>query len=550
MANNQLDINSLPIYKLFFDDIEEIFLNTVSFRVLNILFLITCLFTIGILVLLFYRSQELFLTSLIPFIYTLIFYDFIQLLSLILLKYNATEYFLNQLCRWPYYLKSSSDAGQCLTIIFIFALSRYHIRYFITHNNLSNTSHIHSRALVFVCLLFIVYDNNWITHLKVEKVHLITLNETKYEINVQELPISLYDITEIQMHSHQRFITDLDKYSRGYEKNIIIQNQQKITKDKFIHNNNDGSIHAIIIKFPSDYFLNTIKNRTKRILKDLEEQEQLDILNQTIDENEYNNSYRINRCTYGQTNFFLTNFLSLIHSICYFILILYYLIIIYAYKITDTSINYHKQFYEKSFKFRKQKSIERHKQFILLTHLKHFLYIIIYLHTLFTLIRLIYVCSLTIILCFVETPFKWLPIKIFFYCLFLISYFSIPLRMSLLFIFCFLTQFSKYIRSIIFYLFHTNLRFSWKLEKPTICFRLRFTPYNINSNQNEQRINSLVLDLSSSMIEDQSTIIPQDSIVMYNESSGSYNGVTTTILTSPNIFVNETTSPVCAMTKL
>ncbi|CAF1096582.1 unnamed protein product, partial [Rotaria sordida] len=100
MANNQLDINSLPIYKLFFDDIEEIFLNTVSFRVLNILFLITCLFTIGILVLLFYRSQELFLTSLIPFIYTLIFYDFIQLLSLVLLKYNATEYFINQLCRW------------------------------------------------------------------------------------------------------------------------------------------------------------------------------------------------------------------------------------------------------------------------------------------------------------------------------------------------------------------------------------------------------------------------------------------------------------------
>ncbi|CAF2436483.1 unnamed protein product [Rotaria sp. Silwood2] len=325
MANNQFYINSLPIYKLFFDDIEEIFLNTISFRILNILYLITCLFIIGILILLFYRSRKLFLPCLIPLIYALIFYDFIQLLSLILLKYNASEHFLNQLCRWPYYLKSSSDAGQCLTIIFIFALSRHHIRYFITHNNLPNTSYIHSRALAFVCLLFIVYVNNWITHLKVEKVHLITLNETKYEINVQELPMSLHDLTEIQIHSHQRFITDLDKYSQGYERNIILQNQQKITKDKIIHNNKDGSIHEIIIKFPSDYFFTTFKNPTKR--------------NETTDSNEYNNSYRINRCTYGQTNFVLTNFLSLIHSICYFILISYYLIIIYSYKITDTSIN-------------------------------------------------------------------------------------------------------------------------------------------------------------------------------------------------------------------
>ncbi|CAF1042513.1 unnamed protein product [Rotaria sp. Silwood1] len=527
MANNQLHINSLPIYKLFFDDIEEIFLNTISFRVLCILSFITCLFIIGTLILLIFRSKKLFLTCLIPLIYALIFYDFIQLLSLILLKYNATEHFLNQLCRWPYYLKSSSDAGQCLTIIFIFALSRHHIRYFITHNILPNSSYIHSGALTFVCLLFIVYVNNWITHLKVEKVHLITLNETQYEINVQELPISLYNITEIKIHSHQRFITDLDKYSQGYEKNILVQNQQKITKHKIIHNNIDGSIHEIILKIPLEYFT---------IIKSVEQQE---ILNQTTDENEYNNSYRINRCTYGQKNFFLTNFLSLIHSICYFILISYYLTVIYAYKITDTSINYHKQFYDKPFTFRRKKSIERHKQFILLMHLKNFLYIIIYSHTLFTFIRLIYVCLLTIILCFVQTPFKWLPIRIFFYSLFLISYFSIPLRMSLLFLFCFLTQFSKHIQSIIFYLCHTNLRFSWKLEKPTICFRLQFIPYNVNSSQNEQSANSFVIDLSSSMIEDQSYIMPQDSITMYNESSGSHNGVTTTILAAPGMIVNE-----------
>ncbi|CAF4225332.1 unnamed protein product, partial [Rotaria sp. Silwood2] len=81
-----------------------------------------------------------------------------------------------------------------------------------------------------------------------------------------------------------------------------------------------------------------------------------------------------------------------------------------------------------------------------------------------------------------------------------------------------------------------------------ICFRLQFIPYNINSN--ELRTNSLVIDLSSSMMEEQSIIIPQDSIAMYNESSSSHNGVTTTILSSPIMFVNESTSPECAITKL
>jgi hypothetical protein len=78
MVNNQSDINSFQIYKLFFDDIEEIFLNTISFRIVNILTLITCLFLIGILILLFYRSPIILVNCLIPFLYSLIFYDFIE----------------------------------------------------------------------------------------------------------------------------------------------------------------------------------------------------------------------------------------------------------------------------------------------------------------------------------------------------------------------------------------------------------------------------------------------------------------------------------------
>lgn len=528
MSDDQIDINSYPIYKLFFDDIEEIFLNKISFRFLSILTLITCIFLIGILIVLFYRSKNILVNCLIPFIYALIFYDFFQLLSLILLKYNFTEQFFNLFCQWTYYLKASSEAGQYLTIIFLFALSRHQIKYFSTHNRLPNSGRIHSRALTFVCLLFIVYVNNWITHLKVEKIHLITLNETKYDMNIQELPLSLYDISEIKVHSHQRFIIDLDKYSQGHEKTLVPQNQQKTPKDKIIHNHKDGSLHEIFIKIPyTDLFNPTTTNRTKRTSKKRFKRQHL--LNKTIDNQEKNNSYRINRCTYGQGNFFLSNILSLIYSIFYFILLCYYLITIQSYKIANMSLNYHQDLYEKSRSVGRRKSAERHKQYILLIHLKQFLYLIIYSHTLFTFIRLIYTITLTIILCFIHTPFKWLPIKYLFYFCFLIGYTSIPLRMILLFIYLFLSQFSEHIQSIILYIFHTKLRFSWKFEKPTIWCRLHFVPYTNHLKQDENLANTLVIDISSSMDEDRSNVLQHDSIAIYDESSSSYNGVTTII---------------------
>jgi hypothetical protein len=424
----------------------------------------------------------------------------------------------------------------------LFALSRHHIKYYTTYNHFPNSGKIHSRALTFVCLLFIVYVNNWITHLKVEKIHLITLNESNYEINIQEVPITLYDISQMKRYSHQRFINDLDKYSQGYEKNLIIQNQHPT--DKIIHNHKDGEI---IIPFPYLDLFNPKSNRTKRkLIKNKRQQ----LLNKTTEDNKNNNSYRINRCTYGQTNFFLSNFLSLIHSISYFILMTYYITRINIYKIANVAVNDHQQLYEKSVSTGRRKSAERHKQFVLLLHLKQFLYLIIYSHAFFTFIRLIYVCLLTLIICLVQTPFKWLPIKIFFYSLFLIGCFSIPLRMGLLFIYLFLNHFSTHIQSLIFYLFHTNLRFSWKLEKPTMCFRLQFVPYLFDSNQDEHLNNSLVIDVSSSVDEDQSMVVLHDSIVVYDENSSSQNGVTTNILTAPVIVGNESSSNVSVIAKL
>ena len=490
MSTDQSDFDLLPIYKLFFDDMEEIFLSTISFRCLCILGLITCLFSIGVLILILYQSESIFLTCVSPFVCALICYDFAEFISIILLKYNVTETNSTQLCRWSYYLKSLSESGQCLALVFIFILSRHQIQHFITHNQLSNSTFTHSCSLAFISLLFIVYINNWITHLKAEKVHLITFNRIKYEINIQELQISLHDIAEIKIHSYQHFINDLEKYAQGYEKNRSIENRYKFRKKKIIHDYNDGTIHKIIIKFPYDYLLDPIKNPTKRKIKQIQFQRKL---NQTTNENELenNNSYRITRCTYEQRNFFLTNFLLLMHSITYFILISYFLTTICTYKTVNTIIICRRQPYEKSL------SAECHKQFILLTQLKQFLYFILFSHTSFTLIRLIYIFLLTITLCLVSTPFTWLPIKTFFHFLFYISYLSIPLRTGLLFIYCFLRQFSTHLQSIIFHVLHTNLSFSWKVQKPTIRCRLKLISQTVDSSRNEHTSNSFAINLPS-----------------------------------------------------
>ncbi|UJR26749.1 hypothetical protein I4U23_008064 [Adineta vaga] len=546
MSYNHSDKNLLPIYRLFFDDIEELFLNTTSFLILHILIILTALFMIGIVILLLYRPANIYLSYINSFIYPLIFYDLIQLFSLVALKYNTTEKFYNQLCRWPYYLKSSAESGQCLTLIFLFALSRHQIRYFLTHNILPNTSRINSRALIFACLLFIVYDNNWITHLKVEKLHLITLNETKYEINIQEIRISLYDTSEVERHLHTRFMTDLNRYSQGDEQTFRIQNLHNNTSDEIIHNHKEGSGHEIIIKFPYDYLFNPTSNRTKRKHNRAKRHRQL---NEFIHEKKKHGSYRITRCTYGQKNFFLSNFLSFIHSIIYLILLVYYLITVNTYKISNMNTNHYQQLYEKSLSMGRRKSAERHKQSILIIRLKYFLYLITYTHISTILIRLVYICLLIILLCFVQTPFKWFPMKIFFYTLFLLTYSAIPLRMCILFIYLFRSQFSTHIHSLCFYIFHTKLRFSWKLQKPTICFRLQFIPYKQDYNRNEHSKNRLVNDLTSSIDEDQSNILSNESILVYDESSNGYNGITT-ILSPPLIFANETISNAFVIVKL
>ncbi|CAF3692481.1 unnamed protein product [Rotaria sp. Silwood1] len=417
MNSNNSDLNTIPIYKLYFDDIEEIFFNTVSFKYLFISTIIICFFILASIIILLYRSKTIFLACLIPFIYSLLFYDFIQLLSIILLKYNLinlNENYFGEICRWPYYLKASSEAGQCITLIFIYAIRCQKVRHFLKHNYLPNTGNIHSRALTFVCLLFVIYVNNWITHLKIEKIHLVTLNESNHEINIEEYPITFYGKNHIKLNDYQQFYTDLNKYAQNYEKIQIGQNNP----GEIIHNEKDDTMH-VFIKIPYDNIFgqhnSIIFNRTKRKKKNFRRH----IKNKTF----YgNNSYRIHRCTFGQRNFFLANFLSLIHSIFYLILIIYYLTTIYRYKIPYIKTDYYQKLLNEIHNNGRKKTIERYKQIILLTHLRQFQYLIVYCYTIITLIRLIYICSFTLILCLIQSPFKWLTIKIFYYILFIIVY--------------------------------------------------------------------------------------------------------------------------------
>ena len=523
MSSNRSTLNTLPTYKLYFDDIEEIFFNTISIEYLLVSLVIACVLTIASLIILLYRSTTIFLACFIPFIYSLIFYDFTQMLSIILLKFNllnVNEKYFSELCRWPYYLKASSEAGQCLTLIFLYAVRCQKVRYFLKHNHLPNSSHIHSRALTFVCFLFIVYVNNWITHLKVEKIHLITLNTSNSEIHIQEYPVTLYGIHDVTLNDHRPFYLDLEKYTQTYGRIPSRQNKS----ERIIHNQKDDSVHEVIIKIRYDDFFGLRKplrqNRTRRKAKKRRE-----ILNETTPNN---HSYRVHRCTYGQRNFFLANFLSLIHNIFYFLLISYYLTTAYRFQIPYITVNFQQKLREKGLISGRKKSIEREKQLVLLRHLRHFQYLIIYCHTALALIRLIYVCLLTFLLCLIQSPFKWFLLKIFFNTLFFIAYCSIPIRMIFLFVYLFLSLCSPYLSSIFHYIFHTKLHFSCQLRKPTIRFRLHIVQYDQSDiTRDERSRNSLVFDLTSSTCEEHSTMFPTESIALYEENSISVNGPTT-----------------------
>ncbi|CAF1092129.1 unnamed protein product [Rotaria magnacalcarata] len=519
MNSNQSDSNTLPSYKLYFDDVEEIFLNTISVKYLLISSIVIFLLTLASIIILIYRSRKLFLGSLIPFIYSLLFYDFIQLLSIVLLKYNLSSVnkkYFGEICRWPYYLKASSEAGQCITLIFIYGIRCQKVRYFLKHKQLPNSSYIHSRALTFVCVLFIIYVNNWITHLKVEKIHLVTLNESNYGLNIQEYPITFYGINDVKLNDHGHFYSDLDRYAQNYENTQLGQSQS----GTIIQNQKHDSAHEILIKIPYNNFFAqnkpSILNRTRRTFED-----HSDISNKTF----YgNNSYRINRCTYGQNNYFLASFLSLIHSIFYFIILCYYLTTIYRYKIPHISTAYCQKLHHDVLQIGRRRYIDHHKQLILLTHLRHFQYLIAYCHTTFTIIRLIYICSFTLISCITQTPFQWLTMKLFYYSLFIIVYYSIPLRVTLLFLYLFLSLFSSHIHSIFHYIFYTKLHFSCQLQKPTIRFHLRFVQYHQrNIKCVKQSKDSLVLDLTSSGCDEPLSIFPNDTIATYDENSSSQN---------------------------
>ena len=511
MTVNQSDMKASPTYKFYFDDIEELFFNSMPFQALLLSTIIACLLTLVSVIFLISRSRTIFLACLIPLIYALIFYDVLQLISINLLNYHFhhfNEQMFSLFCRWPYYFKALAESGQCLTLIFFYAIRCQKVRYFYKHKYMPNSSPIHTRALTFVCFLFILYAHNWITHLKVDKIHLITLNESQYEINIQEYPLPLYGKNDVKLNDRQRFYADFDRYARNSKRNPTLTNQS----ERIIHRQKGDSVQEIIIKIPyNNFFIQRNRTRSKNLLR-------RKFSNRTQKKN--SKSYRIHRCTYGQRNFLLINLWSLIHSIFYLLLLLYYLSSIYRYPIPNMNIDYQRKLYDHAMAIGRRKSAERHKQSILLTHLRYFQYLIVYCHTVFILIRLMYTCLLTIILCLSHSPFQWSWLRWLFYILFLIVYYSIPLRLICLFVYLFGSLFSSTIYSIFYYIFHTKLHFSCQLQRPSIRFQLHIVPYEQSFiPPDEHSSNSFVLDLTSSIYDEHSTIYPNESMGIYEENS-------------------------------
>jgi hypothetical protein len=485
---------SSPIYRLYFDDIEEIFFNSISMKSLLLCSLLTILLTMTCLIILLYRSNTIFLACFIPCVYSLIAYDCLQLLSIVLLKYHLNHAdqasVEGHLCRWSYYLKATAEAGQCLTLVLIYITRRHKLRYFMKHQHLPNSSRIHTRALTFVSCLCIVYVNNWITHLKVEKIHLITT----MSIDIEESPIALYDSMRNGHYIDRRqFSLDLERYATivydRHEQSPSMRIRSIKPAEKIIHNSRDEFIHEIIIKIPYRHIFQSSNpivstNRTRR--KQNRRYRRWQTKNQ---------SYGVHRCTYAQRHFNVVNLITMIHGCFYLIVISYFLATIRRETIPSMAMIYHRKLHDRALAMGRKKSADRHQQLILLMHLKHFQYLFVYCHTILILIRLVYVCSLTAIVWCVPSPFRWSTIRTIFYTLFFIVYYSIPLRLLLVFIYLVLSLCSSSIHSIFYSIFYTKLHFSCQLHKPSIRFHLHFTPFDEqNIHADEHSNNSLTDD--------------------------------------------------------
>lgn len=512
------DMRDFPVYRLHFDDIEELFLNKVSMKSFVICGVFLFFLTMATLMILLYRSSNIFLACFIPSIYSLAAYDFIQFCSLLLLKYNLwnlDQKHIDELCRWPYYLKATSEAGQSLTIILLLVVRRQKLRYFFKQRQLPDSSRIHSRAITFVILLFIVYTNNWITHLKVVKTHIIKNYDSNSETVIEEYPIILYkgENNTQKPESYEQFRVDLSRYAH--------QQVVWFWTDSFNHssipetsisNYKDENPYGLYINipFPKNSHRRTASNRTQKTHERTGSNSSRPYKKKS--------SYLIDRCTFGQQNFFLASFIPLIFNAAYFILICFFLKTIYQERIPTMTVAYHKKLHDRDLSMGRVKSADRHQQLILLAHLKQFQYLIVFCHTAITLIRLIYVFSVTIVLAVTPSPLQWPSLKFSFHALFIVVYYSIPIRILLLFLYLFFTVFSQYIYSIFYYAFYTKLHFSCQLEKPSIRFGIHVTPYKRDDFQPEEQLtNSLTLDLNPQIYEDHSTLLHSNTCYYCNE---------------------------------
>ncbi|CAF1152076.1 unnamed protein product [Didymodactylos carnosus] len=531
--------NILSMYNLTFDDIEEIFINSTSMFYLLLSFIFSFIISIYILYLLYFHS-DLLTPCIVPFIYALLFYDLSQLFSIIIIKtniYTKYDFTYGLICRFIYYTKSSAEAGSSITIILLFIIRRKQIKYYFSHHHLVSCS-IRSRILAFCSLLFTIYIHNWITHLKEDNIYLVRYIENKqyWQPYIHSISKSSNDI-DIKSDTRIRFLNDLNLYAQGRVYNYNLTNLTILTQkenDNMIVSTYKDSM-KIFIKFPlsllkHNKYQTTSTTTTIKTITTIELKKRKKLNNNHLLFKSYNNNthrinyfingtdythisllspspYRVSRCTYYQPYSTLIAILILLHSTFYGILITINFWISNKFTYlntwniqtknlslsTSSCINNNQIKQKKSLIYLKQKlktiisskklikpTLQQHSLVKHLLQLKYLLYI----HTFFILLRLFYVCMLNITLFFSYTPFSSKYLKFLFQLFFILSCYSIPLRILSLIIYLFYQIYSRQLTIIYYHLTRTKLKCFCRCERLCLkrLIKIELTPFMNNIN--------------------------------------------------------------------
>ncbi|CAF0816834.1 unnamed protein product [Didymodactylos carnosus] len=481
-------------------------------------FIISVLFSILILFWLYFRSKSL-TPCIIPFIYALLFYDLLQLSSILVIKYNIytkSDFTYGLICRFVDYVKSSAESGSLMTLILLFIIRRKQIRYYYSHYHLDSST-IYSKIIVFFCLLFIVYIHNWLTHLKEDNIFLV-----KYIEDNQHWHPYIYLITkssntiDIKFDTRVRFLNDLYLYAQEKSHNYSHLNSitilPKNENENMIVSSDKGSMQ-IFIKFPISILKSKYSTTETSTIVQIKSKIQnynnsLSNITNVTDNIRLSvllpSSYRVLRCTYYQPYLTLIIISTFLHSIFYFILIIVTLWktnnLIYLTIRKSNNIKYlsTKSIYngiqtkKQSKTYLKERlnsiilskrTIKSRNQHRIIQHLLQLKYLL-YIHTFFILLRLIYVCILNMTLFFSLVPFSYNYLKFIFQLLFILSCYSIPLRIISLVIYLLYQTYSHQLTIIYYYLTQKKLKFSCQCEK--VCLKrivkIELAPFINNTN--------------------------------------------------------------------